>query len=140
MEELTQKDYEGLANLRFALRRFERFSEQEARRAGLSPQQHQALLAIRGFPLGEKVSVGALAERLCSRPQSTSELLTRLARLGLITREPSAGDGRQVEIGLTSQGEEILRTLSSVHRSELQRVGVRLKALLELLTQESGSL
>lgn len=133
MSPFSQKDYHTLADFRYALRKFLRFSEQAARAAGLSPQQHQALLAIRGFAPGEKVTVGALAERLCSKPQSTSELLSRLQKAGLIERDASDSDGRQVHISLTEAGEAILRGLSSTHRQELRRLGPELKALLDSL-------
>lgn len=136
MTKICQRDYEALANFRYALRKFHQFSEQAARDAGLSSQQHQALLAIRGFPTGERVTVGALAERLCSRPQSASELLSRLQKAGLITRDHSSEDARQVYIRLTQSGEEILSRLSWAHREELRRLGPQLADLLELLADE----
>lgn len=131
MSKVSQRDYEALAGFRYALRRFLRFSEQAARGAGLSPQQHQALLAIRGFPKGEHVTVGALAERLCSKPQSTSELVSRLQRQGLVARDSSDSDGRQVFVRLTTAGEELLSRLSSAHRQELRRLGPELRVLLD---------
>jgi DNA-binding MarR family transcriptional regulator len=131
MSNVSQKDYESLAEFRYALRKFLRFSEQAARAAGLSPQQHQALLAIRGFPSGEKVTVGALAERLCSKPQSTSELLSRLQRSGYVERDSSDADGRQVHVTLTEAGEAVLQRLASTHQQELRRLGPELKSLLE---------
>lgn len=131
MSKVSQRDYEALAGFRYALRRFLRFSEQAARGAGLSPQQHQALLAIRGFPKGEQVTVGALAERLCSKPQSTSELISRLQRQGLVARDASDSDGRQVFVRLTTAGEELLGRLSSAHRQELRRLGPELRGLLD---------
>lgn len=135
MAKISQKDYEALAGFRYALRKFLRFSEQAAREAGLSPQQHQALLAIRGFPQGEAVTVGALAERLCSKPQSTSELVSRLQRQGLVARDASDYDGRQVYVSLTSSGDELLRTLSSTHRKELKRLGPEIRDLLDSITE-----
>lgn len=133
MTRVTHKDYESLAGFRYALRKFLHFSEQAARDAGLSPQQHQALLAIRGYPRGEVVTVGMLAERLCSKPQSTSELVSRLQRQGLVARSPSDLDGRQVVIRLTETGEEVLKALSTAHRQELRRLTPELKELLDSL-------
>lgn len=136
MSRVSQKDYEALAGFRYALRKFMRFSEQAARGAGLSPQQHQALLAIRGFPAGDKVTVGALAERLCSKPQSTSELVSRLQKQGFVARDSSDADGRQVVVSLTTTGEEILRRMASAHRQELRRLGPELKDLLDSVNEE----
>lgn len=135
MSKVSQRDYEALAGFRYALRRFLRFSEQAARGTGLSPQQHQALLAIRGFPKGEPVTVGALAERLCSKPQSTSELVSRLQRQGLVARDSSESDGRQVFVRLTQAGEELLSRLSSAHRQELRRLGPELRVLLDSIAE-----
>lgn len=136
MAKVSQKDYEALASFRYALRKFMRFSEQAARAAGLSPQQHQALLAVRGFPHGQKVTVGELAERLCSKPQSTSELVSRLQKQGFVSRDASDADGRQVFVTLTTAGKDVLRRLSSTHRQELLRLGPELKELLEFLGTE----
>ncbi len=136
MSRVSQKDYEALAGFRYALRKFMRFSEQAARGAGLSPQQHQALLAIRGFPAGDKVTVGALAERLCSKPQSTSELVSRLQKQGFVARDSSDADGRQVVVSLTTTGEEVLRRMAAAHRQELRRLGPELKDLLDSVNDE----
>lgn len=135
MSRVSQKDYEALAEFRYALRKFLHFSEQAARNAGLSPQQHQALLAIRGYSSREDVTVGLLAERLCSKPQSTSELVSRLQKQGLVTREISQTDGRQVLIRLTESSEEVLRRLSEAHREELRRLSPELKGLLDSLSE-----
>lgn len=125
--------FEALADFRYALRRFTHFSEEAARGAGLTPQQHQALLAIRGFQEGSGMAVGQLAERLCSKPQSTSELVTRLEKQGWVERVPSPSDGRQVMIRISPSGEAILQELSEAHREELRRLRPELSQLLERL-------
>ena len=124
---LTDGDYKTLGRIRRTLREFTRFSEQAAERAGLKPQQHQALLAIRA----EKgLTVGELAARLSLRPHSATGLVDRLERLGLVARQPSEQDRRQTTLALTASGEEILKTLSETHRAELRRLRPLLAALL----------
>ncbi len=130
---LSKAEYESLAAFRYALRQFLRFSEEAAQQAGITPQQHQALLAIKGFPGRDAVTVGELAERLQLRPNSTVELLDRLVDLKLLVRVPSAEDKRQVYVRLTASGEMILDQLSSAHKEQLGRIGPSLKLLLEEL-------
>ena len=132
-KKLSQLQYENLAAFRYALRRFLRFSEDAAKRAGLTPQQHQALLAIKGFPRRDEVTVSELAERLQLRHHSTVELLDRLAKLKLVVRAQSDSDRRQVNVRLTPRGEQILDKLSSAHEEQLRRIGPELTGLLNQL-------
>jgi DNA-binding MarR family transcriptional regulator len=127
---ISKSQYENLAAFRYALRQFLHFSEAAAQGAGITPQQHQALLAIKGFPGRDTVTVG---ERLRLRPHSAVELLDRLVDLKLVARTPSTTDRRQVRVHLTSRGERILDRLSSAHHEQLRRIGSRLSALLERL-------
>ena len=113
--DLTDIDYAALAEFRFALRRFQVFSEAKAAEAGLKPQQHQALLAIRAADPGD-ATVGYVAQRLIVKPHAASELVDRLEALGLVLREPSQSDRRRSLIRLTLQASEILSNLSSTHR------------------------
>ena len=92
----SQADYEALSEFRYMIRCFLEFSQNAAREAGLTPGQHQALLAIRGFPAGQGVTVGDLAERLRVRHHSAVELVDRLAEAGLVLRSPDATDHRRV--------------------------------------------
>ena len=89
--DLTDTDYEALAEFRHTMRGFLHFSEAAANNVGLMPQQHQALLAIRAAR-GRQISVGELADRLLLRPHSVTGLVDRLVRLGLIVRQPSEAD------------------------------------------------
>jgi DNA-binding MarR family transcriptional regulator len=132
---ISKAHYELLASLRYALRRFTHFSEDAARRAGLKPQQHQALLSIKGFHGKDHASIGELAERLRVRHHSAVGLVDRLGRLGLVRREPSAVDRRRVEIRLTARGEALLRRLSAVHLRELRQLGPELHQLLGSIIQ-----
>lgn len=130
---VTQEQYETLAAFRFALRLFLRFSEEAAKAAGLTPQQHQALLAIKGFPGRSQVSIGELAERLQIAHHSAVGLVDRLMAEKLVKRETSKEDRRQVNVTLTKRGESLLESLSSTHHEELRRTGPHLRALLEKL-------
>ena len=124
-------NYQAMAELRYQIRRFLRFSEQAARNAGLEPQQHQLLLALKGLPGGTKPTIGALAERVQLQHHSTVELIDRLAARGLLVRLRSTDDRRQVLIKLTAEGEAILKELSLFHLEELQSVG---PTVVEVLT------
>jgi DNA-binding MarR family transcriptional regulator len=127
--QLKDEDFRALANFRYQLRLFLNFSEKAARDVGLTPQQHQALLAIRGFGL-DGLGVGELAERLLLRPHSASEIVDRLQRVGLIRRASMSQDRRQVRVVLTEEAETKLRRLSQIHRDELRKIGPLLNELL----------
>jgi DNA-binding MarR family transcriptional regulator len=128
---LTKAHYELLAELRHELRRFQRFSREAARASGLTPQQHQALLAIKGFPGRDFVSIGDLAEQMQLRHHSAVGLVNRLARRQLVRRAHSASDRRRVEVRLTSKGEAQIERLSAVHLQELRQLGPGIRRLLE---------
>lgn len=133
---LRKSDYETLATIRYVLRRFLHFSEQAAKAVNITPQQHQALLAIKGFPGREQVTVGELAERLQLRHHSVVGLLDRLQKEKLVART-SGSDRREVLVHLTSRGEQILAELSTLHRAELRQLGPRLHLLLQTLQQDN---
>lgn len=116
--------------MRHALRTFLNFSENAARGSGLTPQQHQALLAIKGFPSRDYASIAELAGRLQIRHHSAVGLVDRLVRRGLIRRQSSAEDGRRVELHLTVRGEKVIERLSAIHLQELRQVGPALHRLL----------
>jgi DNA-binding MarR family transcriptional regulator len=136
---VTQAQYETLAELRYRLRQFLRFSEEAAGAAGVTPQQHQALLAIRGFPARHAVTIGELAERLQLRHHSAVGLVDRLVAEKLVVRRRSTEDGRQVHVALSARGEAVLEKLSATHREQLRRIGPGLGDLLERLRAESGT-
>jgi DNA-binding MarR family transcriptional regulator len=132
-KQLIKAQYETLAAFRYALRQFIHFSEEAAQAAGITPQQHQALLAIKGFPGRESVTVGELAERLQLRHHSAVGLIDRLVAERLVSRAISAEDRRQVFVQLTSGGEKVLEKLSSAHSKQLKRIGPELNLLLKRL-------
>ena len=123
-------DYAALAEFRYALRKFLAFSETAAAAAGLTSQQHQALLSIKARSDGKGVAVGMLAERLLVRQHSAVELVDRLSRLGLVSRTPDSVDRRRVLVALTPEGEERLSALSQAHLIELRAIGPALTGIL----------
>lgn len=124
-------DYSALADFRYEIRRFLHFSERAARASGIEPQQHQALLAIKGLPRESKATVGTLAERLRIEHHSAVELTNRLARKGWMRRSRGQTDHREVLLHLTRRGENLLARLSLSHRDELRTAGPRLIASLQ---------
>ena len=132
---LLKAQYEALADFRYSLRQFIRFSEKAAQAAGITAQQHQALLAIKGFPGRDSVTVGELAERLQLRHHSTVGLVDRLAAENLVARAASEEDRRRVFIRLTSRGENMLAKLSSAHSQQLRKMGPGLSRLLKQLAR-----
>ncbi len=126
---LTKVEYEILSEFRYTLRRFLRFSEAAAGELGLTPQQHQALLAIKGFPDREKITVGELAERLQIRHHSAVGLADRLVAQHLIERSPAADDRRKVYLSLTAHGRSVIEKLSTLHHEELVRLLPQMRTL-----------
>jgi len=129
----SKSQYEVLAAFRYALRQFLHFSEEAAHQAGITPQQHQALLAIKGFPGRDSVTVGELAERLQLRHHSAVGLVDRLVAENWVSRVPSGQDRRQVFVRLTRHGENILQRLSYAHSEQLKRMGPELMLRLKQL-------
>ncbi|MGH8322989.1 MAG: MarR family winged helix-turn-helix transcriptional regulator [Steroidobacteraceae bacterium] len=127
---LAKGDYATLAEFRYLLRQFGAFSEDAARGAGLTAQQHQALLAIKGFPDREEVTIGELAERLNLKHHSVVGLLDRLMRRGLIQRRHDEVDRRRVVIALAPKAQALLLELTLAHRDELRRLAPLLHELL----------
>jgi len=127
---LKLADYQALAEFRYQIRRFLRFSEDAARAAGLEPQQHQLLLAIKGMPGSRCARISDLAERLQIQHHSTVELVDRLAARGLVSRALSEDDRREVHVQLTARGEGLLKALTLHHKNELRRAAPALAAAL----------
>jgi DNA-binding MarR family transcriptional regulator len=116
-------DFKAMAELRYQIRKFLRFSDNAARQAGIEPQQHQLLLAIRGLPDAASPTIGVLAERMQLQHHSTVELVDRLVGRNFLCRLRSTNDRRQVLVKLTHDGEEFLQKLSLHHLEELQSAG-----------------
>jgi DNA-binding MarR family transcriptional regulator len=131
--DLTDAEYRALAELRYRIRRFIHFSERAARAAGLEPQQHQLLLAVRGLPEDVAPNVSTLAERLQLANNSVQELVRRTEARDLITTDRGPVDRRQVLVTLTDAGEAALHELSLAHLVELRAEAAELTRWLERL-------
>lgn len=138
LESITGSDYEALAEFRYQIRKFLHFSETAARAGGVEPQQHQLLLAIRGFTAtGEPRGIGLLAERLQIQHHSAVELVDRLVERGLVARSRAPSDRRQVLVHLTSRGELELEKLTAHHLAELRTNGPALVKALESVVRRN---
>src|SRR6202035_435430 len=118
--DLTLDDYRLLADFRYLLRQFFVFSEQETKAAGLTVQQHRALLAIKAFE--GKPSIGDIADRLVIKHNSAVGLVDRLVQAGLITRHVDRADRRRMTLAVTARGEKKLLAISGANRQELRRL------------------
>jgi DNA-binding MarR family transcriptional regulator len=130
---LSQSDYETLSRFRFALRQFTAFSARAAHAAGLPPQQHQALLTIKGHAGPAQMTVGVLAEQLLIAPQTATELVNRLAEAGLVARVADKDDRRRQTLALTDKAEAVLASLTVAHLREMRQLAPALIALLQTL-------
>jgi DNA-binding MarR family transcriptional regulator len=133
--DLTESEFEQLLALRTGLRRFLHWSEEQARAAGITPGQHQLLLAVRGHRSDAGPTIGELAGYLLLRPHSTSELIDRAASAGLVTRSPDTANASIVHVTLTPLGAEKLRGLSAAHLRELAELGPTMRTLWEEIEQ-----
>lgn len=115
------------------LRRFLVFSEDAARKAGLAPQQHQALLAIKGAEENDSPTVGDLAHWLAIKHNSAVGLVNRLVKAGYLSREIYKADRRRVTLALTPAGERLLADLTAAHRDELRMITPSLQRLFAML-------
>jgi len=130
-ESATPPDFKAMAELRYQIRCFLRFSENAARAAGIEPQQHQLLLAVKGLPDDLKPTIGVLAERMQLQHHSAVELIDRLVQRGLLCRLRATDDRRQVLVKLTHDGEEFLQKLALYHLQEWQSAGPKFVKLLQ---------
>ena len=137
-QEISLSQYQSLAEFRYQLRRFLHFSEQAARSVGLEPQQHQLLLALKGLPRGRSATVSDLAERLQIQHHSMVELINRMVEKNYLERSRDESDQRKVIIHLTPNGEEVLRKLSLLHRTELRSSGPELVRALNSVVNVEG--
>lgn len=132
---LSSVDYQALAELRYRIRVYVSFSERAARAHGLEPQQHQALLALKGMARGVRPTLRALAERLQLKHHSAVELADRLEQAELVVRTANPSDRREVWLRLSPRGQRLLRSLSVAHQEELQVVGPDLLRALQTLVR-----
>jgi len=125
---MRKDDFEALAEFRYLLRQFMRFSENVAQAHGVTPLQYQLMLQIKGFPGRAHASVAELAERLQSKHHGVVALVGRCEELGWVQRRPCPHDLRRVEVRLTAAGDRVIARLARVHRNELQQLAAMLQA------------
>lgn len=116
---LIKHDFEVLADFRYQIRKFVRFSEQIARQHGITPRQYLLLLHVKGFPGRDWATVGELAERLQAKHHGVVALVSRCEKQGFVERRRSSEDRRRIEIHLLENGERVLDELARLHRAEL---------------------
>ncbi|HTV53872.1 MAG TPA: MarR family winged helix-turn-helix transcriptional regulator [Terriglobia bacterium] len=124
-ETATETAIRRLAQFRYELRRFLRFSEKAARAAGITPQQHQLLLGVAGYTGRGWATVSELTEFLQERHNAVVGLVERASQRGLVQKAIIASDHRFVRVELTPLGNQLLAQLSEVHRKELARFQAR---------------
>lgn len=129
--------YRALAELRHQIRRFLAFSEAQARAAGVEPQQHQLLLAVKGLPAGQAPTIRNVAARLLLRHNSVVELTDRLEAHALIERHAAPDDRRVIHLRITAKGERMLSKLSEAHAAELRRLGPAMAAAIGVVAVPS---
>jgi len=126
-------DYRRLLTVRTGLRRFERWSADQAAGHALTASQHQLLLAIRGHDEPQGPTVGQVAAYLLIRHHSAVELVNRTEHLGLIIRNRDPADHRAVRLKLADGGAQVLESLTSAHLEELERLAALFQTLTDTL-------
>src|ERR1051326_3392567 len=119
---LTRQDYHSLACLRYELRKFLRFSKDfVSRKAKLTPEQYEALLALKAFSTDEGMTVGQLSERVQVKHHSAVSLTDKLAARKLVTKRRSQPDRRYVYVKLTAAGTKLVKLIAAGHRREIRK-------------------
>ena len=129
--DLEDADYRRLLQFRTGLRRFLRWSEEQAEKAGLTPAQHQLLLAVRGHEGTSGPTIGDVAGYLMLRHHSAVGLVDRAVKAGMLERHEDAEDRRIVRLRLTPQGARTLQQLSAAHLEEIKRLAPRVRDLTQ---------
>lgn len=127
----TEPDYATLLAFREALRRFVHWTEDEARRLGVTPAQHQLMLCVRGNPDRRGPTIGEVADSMVLRHHSAVELVDRAVSAGVVLRHSDPDDARATRVRLTSKGSRLLRQLSLAHQEEVRRLGALLRPFLD---------
>ena len=119
---LSKAGLEAVSRFRWGLRRFLRFSEEAARRAGITALQYQLLLHTQGFEGRDWASIGELAERLQGHAHGVVALVTRCEESGLVVRRQNEADKRLVEVHLTAKGRRCLQAIAALHRRQIDEL------------------
>lgn len=131
MPRMTEKDYARLLGFRTELRHFLHWSEEQARASGLTPAQHQLMLAVKGHSELAGPTIGDVAGYLTLRHHSAVELVDRAEKAGLVERHRDDADHRVIRLSLTADGEERIQRLSRLHLDELRQLAPLLAGLEE---------
>jgi DNA-binding MarR family transcriptional regulator len=130
---LRQQDYETLAAFRYAMRKFLRFSKAVLAEAGLTPEQYEALLALKSFRSSTSLNISELSERLQVKHHTAVSLVGKLVRGKLVARVTGDGDRRHVHLKLTARGDALITRMAAIHRQEMRtRSGEMIEALVRL--------
>lgn len=122
MPSMSHDDYAKLLGFRSDLRRFLRWSEEQAKAEGLTPGQHQLLLAVKGHRSPDAPTIGEIAEYLALRHHSAVGLVNRAVKSGLVERTRDQQDHRVIRLHLTPMGDDLIRRLSRAHLNELRQL------------------
>ncbi len=136
----TREDFENNLLFRVTLRRFLRWSEDQAAAAGLTPAQHQLLVAIKGHPGPEPPAIRDLAEYLLLQSHSTVGLVDRAEAVGIVRRQQDDKDARVVRVHLTEKGDQLVEALTTAHLAELYNLSKSLNHLLQSIQPEHNQL
>lgn len=134
----TRHDFENLLAFRVALRRFQRWSEDQAGAVGLTHVQHQLLVAIKGHPGDRPPSVGQLADYLLLQSHSAVGLVDRAEAAGFVRRRPDPDDARVVRVELTAEGDRLVTELTRVTLTEMRKLAIALNNVLILHDGQLG--
>jgi DNA-binding MarR family transcriptional regulator len=135
--DLNPEQYRDLAEFRRQIRQFLHFSEATAIEQGVEPQQHQLLLTVQGLPPHARPTIREIASRLFIQHHSAVELINRMEKSELVSRQPGEHDKREVWIRLTPRGAAVLKQLAMTHREELERSGPELARSLNAVLRHS---
>ena len=120
---LSKSDFEALADFRYQIRRFLRFSEEISQQHGITVLQYLLLLQMKGYPGRDWATIAELAERLQSHHHGVVTLVTRCEEAGLVERRKGEGDKRVVQVVLLPKGEQLVARLALLHREQLLNLG-----------------
>lgn len=132
----TREDFQNNLRFRVTLRRFLRWSEDQATAAGLTPAQHQLLVAIKGHPGPEPPAIRDIAEYLLLQSHSAVGLVDRAEAAGVVYRQQDEKDARVVRVHLTAKGDKLVEDLTSAHLAELYNLAESLNSLLKVTRRE----
>ncbi|HWC14210.1 MAG TPA: MarR family winged helix-turn-helix transcriptional regulator [Actinomycetota bacterium] len=137
-KKLDDDDYWRLLEFRTAIRKFLQYSKTQAAKVGLTPTQHQLLLAIRGHKGNDHPTIGDIADCLLIRHHSAVELVDRAQAAGLVQRHTDATDQRVVRVTITRTGANKLERISAANLEEIARLGPEFRDVWQAIERLSA--